>query len=363
MISLTSQRALRRVAPVERIAIVRALHLGDLLLAVPAMRALRAAYPHAEVTLIGLPWAKHLCRASRVTSTGSSHSLATPAFARRPWIADRTEGFLAEQRTYGYDVVIQMHGSGRASTPFALALGGRSTVGYYEGARPSRLTLGAPYADDQPEVIRNLSLVRLLTRRDAPPALEFPLFEDDRAEAAALLAEVSRASGPLVIVHAGARSPARRWPCERFATVADALAASEGARIVLTGGPDEADTVRAVRERMSAVPLDLSGRTSLGGLAAVIAAADLFIGNDTGPAHIAEAVGTPSVTIFGPADRRRWAPLDQSINRVEWRRVGCNPCGYWDCPIDHRCLRRIGPDAVLETARALLRQEVAACNG
>jgi ADP-heptose:LPS heptosyltransferase len=101
-------------------------------------------------------------------------------------------------------------------------------------------------------------------------------------------------------------------------------------------------------------PLNLTGATSLGGLAALISELDLFISNDTGPAHIADAVGTASVTIFGPADYRRWAPLDQERHRVVWHPVKCSPCGYWECPIDHRCLRWIHPNEVIDAGTRFL---------
>jgi ADP-heptose:LPS heptosyltransferase len=112
---------------------------------------------------------------------------------------------------------------------------------------------------------------------------------------------------------------------------------------------------------MSAPSIDLTGRTSLGSLGAVIEACGLFISNDTGPAHIAVAVDTPSVTIFGPVDPRRWAPLDSVRHPIARHPVACSPCGYVTCPIDHRCLRRLRPETVLELAGRLLEREAAAC--
>ena len=109
-------------------------------------------------------------------------------------------------------------------------------------------------------------------------------------------------------------------------------------------------------------PLNVAGKTSLGGLAALIARLDLFISNDTGPAHLAEAVGTPSVTLFGPADPRRWAPLNAARHPIIRVPVACSPCSYWECPIDHRCLRRITPDMALSVAEHLIAEGAVACN-
>lgn len=340
---------------VRRLAVVRALYLGDMLVAVPALRALRQRFSRAEITLIGLPWAASFAaRFSRYVD-------GFVPFAGYPGIAEvevdpaRTRAFVREQRARRYDLVVQLHGSGRASTPLALALGGRMTAGYFERDWPTGLTYGAPYPDAGPEVLRNLGIARLLGCTDLAPRLEFPLTAQDEAEADTLLREVggTGGSGPLVGLHTGARAPARRWPSDRFARVADALA-RQGARIVLTGDASERDTVRAVAGQMRMPALVAAGRTSLGGLAALIARLDLFIANDTGPAHLAEAVGTRSLRLVGPADPVRWAALDQARHPSLRVAVGCNPCGYTECPIDHRCLRRLTPRAVLAAAERLL---------
>ncbi len=346
---------------IRKIAVVRALQLGDLLVAVPALRALRSAFPAAEVTLIGLPWAASFAqRYSRyidrfVTFPG------WPGIVEAGFDERRTREFLEEQRAYGYHLALQLHGSGRSSNAFVQALGARLNAGYYEGARPGGFAVAAPYPGHLPEVLRSLELVKLLSATHVSASLEFPLTRADRAEAARLLAELPSGDGPVIGLHPGARSPARRWPAERFAAVGDACALRFAARIVLTGGPDEQATVEAVAERMLHRPLLLAGRTSLGCLAAVIASLDLFVSNDTGPAHLAEAVGTPSVTLFGPADPVRWAPLDPARHPVVRLPVGCNPCGFWECPIDHRCLRWIRPERVVDQIEGLLRMGAVAC--
>ena len=345
---------------VRRIAVVRALYLGDLLLAVPSLRALRTRFPQAEVTLIGLPWARAFTRRM------SAYLDRFVTFPGYPGIGEvghdpgETRRFLAEQQAYGYDLVIQMHGNGATSNAFALALGGRVTSGYYVGSPPAGLSPAALYPDDEPEVLRNLGLARLVDCRQLDTTLEFPLTAADRAEASTLLDGITLGR-PVIGIHAGAKASARRWPPERFAAVADELAEQSGGQIVLTGSEADAPATSAVRGHMRERALDLTGKTSLGGLAAVIERMRLFIGNDSGPAHLAEAMGTPSVTLFGPADPRRWAPLDQVTHRVVRRPVACSPCPYMDCPIDHRCLRGITPAMVLRVASETLAKGVTAC--
>jgi ADP-heptose:LPS heptosyltransferase len=297
-----------------------------------------------------------------------------------------------------------MHGSGRASNPFVLALGASCTIGYYENV-PAGLTLETVYPDHLHEIYRNLYLVELMeqclvgtdlscpgvgTRGNIPATnrfsgvlplrptqdainrslplrsllqLEFPLCANDYAEADALLRPFQQEGKPMIGLHPGARPPARRWPATYFATVADMLARQFDALILLTGGSGEEQTVQAVRNAMHTPAVSLAGKTSLGGLAALISRFDLFISNDTGPSHIACAVDCPSVTLFGPADVRRWAPLNRQRHPIVRHPVACSPCGYWECPIDHRCLRWLTPDVVLMAATEMLQKEnVQQCN-
>jgi ADP-heptose:LPS heptosyltransferase len=357
---------IKAISSVRRLAVVRALFLGDLLLAVPGLRALRAGFPEAEITLIGLPWAE-----SFVHRFGHYIDRFVE-FAGYPGIDEvevdvvRTATFLRQQRAYGYDLAVQMHGSGVTSNPFTLDLGARLTAGYYKDHRPIGLTVAAPYPEDQPEVVRNLHLARLLGCMESDPTLEFPLFLEERIEARRLLRDVE--PGRLLVgIHPGAKAPSRRWPPECFAAVADDLVRRFEAQIVLTGGQGEEEIVRAVAERMDAPPLNLAGRTSLGGLGALIGKLDLLVSNDTGPVHIADALRIPTVTLFGPTDPRRWGPLDRTIHAVvqapathEGHR--CSPgCGA-ECSEAHHCLRRITPEAVVAAAENLLTMGVSACS-
>ncbi|MEO9058144.1 MAG: glycosyltransferase family 9 protein [Ktedonobacteraceae bacterium] len=362
----------------RKIAVLRALQLGDLLLAVPALRAIRAEFPYAEITLIGLPWAASFVRRFARYVDRFVEFTGYPGIAEVPVNPERSQQFLVEQRAYAYDLVIQMHGSGRISDQLALALGGKVTAGYYEQTPPARLTLGLPYPDDQPEVLRNLGLAKLLGCHYLAPTLEFPLFDEDYAEAAQLLGQLqekvlvddidrvppahpgeagvamNNTPRPLIGIHTGARPSSRRWPAEYFAQVADFCARRFNAHIVLTGGADERSTVHEVIKRMSVEPLNVAGKTSLGVLAALISELDLFISNDTGPAHIANALQTPSVTIFGPVDPRRWAALDQTFHPIVRHPVACSPCSYWQCPIDHRCLRWVRPEMVMHAVEHVM---------
>ncbi|HEX5164523.1 MAG TPA: glycosyltransferase family 9 protein [Thermomicrobiales bacterium] len=340
------------VAP-RRIAVFRALFLGDMLLSVPALRSLRRRYPAAEITLIGLPWA-----ASFAERFGHlvDRFLPFPGFPGIDEVAydeQRTTAFMTEQRDYRYDVVIQMHGSGRTSNPFAAALGGKVTVGYYVGDPPVGLDRAICYPDLAHEIGRNLWLAELAGGSAADRALEFPVSDADRYEADALTGPPSLR--PLIVIHPGSKLPTRRWMPERFAAVADAVVERFGAEVVVTGTDGEAAVADAVVSSMRHRAASLAGRTTLGSLAAIVERSRLFITNDTGTAHLAVALRTPSVVLFGPGDVRRWGPLDRERHRVVQVPTACSPCEHAYCPIDHRCLRAIEPEQVLaEVSRVLV---------
>jgi len=338
----------------HRIAVMRALYLGDLLLSVPALRAMRTRFPAAEITLIGLPWAAAFVERFQHLVDRFLPFPGYPGIGEVSYNERTTARFLAEQRDYGYGLIMQMHGSGQTSNPFARALGGAITVGYVVGDGSSGLDLAAPYPETLHEIDRNLRLVGLLGCATEDRALEFPIAATDRSEASDLIGQTT--SQPLVVLHPGAKFSARRWMPERFAAVADALVERLGARVIVSGASNEQPVIDAVISAMGRREhaTSLAGQTSLGGLAAIIERCDLFVSNDTGPAHIAAALGRPSIVLFGPADVRRWAPLDVGQHRVIREAVVCSPCGFEDCPIDHRCLRSIEPERVIATAVALL---------
>lgn len=304
----------RPAGPIQKIAVLRALYVGDLLLSVPAFRSLRAAFPDAEITLISLPWARHLQRhLDRYLDRFVAFD-GYPGLHDVPYMPERSNRFIAEQRAYEYDLVIQMHGSGGNSNPCARDLGGRVTAGYYRDHAPEYLFPAVPYPEHLPERERCLRLAGLLGGPDLGLHLEFALRPTDQWLAGKLLS-AAPGTGPIVGIHAGARSPQRRWPPDAFAALADSLISQLDARIVLTGMPDE-QAADAVRARLTRPVLDLSGRTSLGTLAAVLASMDLLVVNNTGPAHLAEAVGTPTVRVWDLEEPGRWDPPDRAFHRT-----------------------------------------------
>lgn len=298
----------------RRIAIVRALFLGDLLCATPALRALQRRFPDAELTLIGLPWSRLIVERLPFLDA----FVPFPGYegiVEVPFDPARTEAFFAEARAHEYDLALQMHGSGTVSNGFAADLGARISFGYRADESDGRLTACLRYDPHEHETRRWVRLVAALGATAANLRPEFRTTPTEERTAEHLLRGVDR-SGPLVGLHVGAKDAHRRWPTAKFAALGERLAATFGARLVLTGTAEERALTADVARRLRAPALDLAGQTDLGTVAAVIARLDLLVTNDTGASHLAAASGTRSVVLFGPSRPEQWAPLDQERHRV-----------------------------------------------
>ena len=332
-----------------KIAVFRALQLGDLLCAIPAVRALRGAYPDARIALVGLPWARELALRFPSYFDGFIEFPGFPGMPERAPDMASIPRFLDDVNRERFDLVLQMHGSGELTNPLAVLMGGALTAGFYRPGHyrpdPQRFF---EWRDDEHEVLRWLRLARSLGLEERGAGLEFPIAEPDWAQWRSL------ELGEYAVLHVGSQLPSRRWPPERFAEVGDELAA-EGLRIVLTGSAGEAPLTRRALRHMREPGIDLAGRTTLGTLGAVIAGARLLVCNDTGVSHIAAATGTPSVVVACGSDPRRWAPLERELHRVLCHEVACRPCAHRECPIGHPCASGVlARDVVGEARKALL---------
>jgi ADP-heptose:LPS heptosyltransferase len=304
----------------EHVAVVRALPgIGDMLCAIPALRALRAALPHARVTVVGTD------RARPVLERFPQYVddlLAIPGFDDLGDAEDLRAGsgdlpsFLAEASRHAFDLAIQLHGSGGTSNGLTLLLGAKLRAGTYPPGGfcpdPARFV---PLARDLPEIRRLLRVLDTLGIPSQGEYLEFPVKASDRDHLAALPQAATLRPGEYVVVHPGSSTAERRWPARHFATMVDLLGALR-LPVVLTGTASDRPVVREVAGSTRTDTIDLSGRTTLGTLGALVEDARLVLCNDTGVSHLAAALRVPSVVVFTGSEMGRWAPLATDIHRA-----------------------------------------------
>ena len=300
-----------------RVVVLRALGLGDLLTAVPALRALRRAHPAAHVSLAAPAALRELA-----LHTGAVDDVVDTA----PLAP------LAPQLT-GADLAVNLHGRGPQSTALLAATAPRRLVSY-------GLADGPRWTADEHEVVR---WCRLLDESG---------ISADPCDLRLAVPSVEPPVAGAVVVHPGAAQVSRRWPVQRWGRVAAALAA-DGHDVRVTGGPGEQDLAQEVAHSAGLGPQAvLAGRTDLLGLSALVASARLLVSPDTGVAHLATAFGTPSVVLFGPTPPALWGPpADRPQHRALWAgRPGDNFAAVPDAG-----LLELTVELVLDAAGAVLR--------
>ncbi len=300
----------------QRIAIVRALPgLGDMLCAVPAWRALRAAWPNAHITLIGLPSARWVASRFGQYIDRVAVMPGFPGLVDQPLAVEDVPAFLTAMQHERFDLALQMHGSGTTSNVLTMLLGAHTAAGFVvSGHYRPHPQMFIPYPTHEHEVVRQLRLIESLGVPLQGDWLEFPITPIDRQALGAIDGTYVLQPSEYVCVHPGASTPTRCWPPQQFARVADALA-EQGLQVVLTGSDAERELAATVARAMRAPALNLAGRTELGALGALLHRARFLVCNDTGVSHLAAAVGTASVVIFLEDARRQWAPLNHDRHR------------------------------------------------
>jgi ADP-heptose:LPS heptosyltransferase len=284
-----------------RIALFRPLGLGSLLCAVPALRALDAAYPGAHITLIGLPRVRELAARLRRYLDGFAEFPGFPGMAEAECDLDAVPDFFHQMKSQSFDLAIQMHGSGEIANPLMVLMGAARNAGF---CRPGRYCPDSQrllqWQDEEDEVQRWLRLAAHLGAPAKGGFLEFPLQPQDWDEWRALRFDKCGLE-KYVCLHCGVQP-------QRFAELGDALAA-EGWNVVLTGN---AQVAAAMREPA----ICLAGRTSLGGTAAVIAKARLLVSTDRDASVIGAAMRTPTVTLRGHEVRQALSEARELLARA-----------------------------------------------
>ncbi len=325
----------------RRILFIKPSSLGDIVHAMPTLAAIRSAYPSATVTwLVKRQWAGLVERIAGVDRVAT----VDPGF--NGWLST-----VPDLRAQRFDVAVDLQGLLRSGL-MAWASGAPERVGFANAREGSRWCYTRQVALPTPEmhaVDRYLLVAEALgAQRMAEPRFEFRPASSDHEAVQCLLQQAGLRNGSRwVAMNVSARWPTKRWPAQSFAALADRIIQEGKGDVVFIGGPDERTDVAAVMGCMKAKAIDLSGRTTVGQLPTLLSQASLLVTNDSGPLHVAAAVRTPVVALFGPTSPVRTGPYGPS-HLVLTHQTVCSPCFSRSCTHSEplACLTHVTPDQV-----------------
>lgn len=342
---------------IKRVVVRGTNWVGDSVMTVPALRALRRVLPHANITLAIRPGAQGIFSEADFIDDVLVYNRKN-ALSVLPQIR--------EWRRRNFDLALLFQNAFEAALiPFLASVPLR--LGYATESRQALLThpLELPdWRSSRHEVFYYLYLVTALEQIlfgsssicEAAPDASIAISEERKAGANDLLRSygIREEDSVVAICPGSVNSRAKRWPAEAYAALADRLIESRR-RVLLIGSQEEADVSQDVMSRMRHEPVVLTGKTTLDQVTAVLATVDLIVTNDTGPAHIGAALDRPTIVIFGPTNPLTTRPFSPAAEILR-HPPECAPCMLRDCPIDHRCMTAITVDEVFEHSHALLKR-------
>ncbi len=318
--------------------------VGDAIMALPALRAVRSRFSDAEITILARPYVAAIYKNQQVCDN--------------MLFVDDKKDVLEELRAQKFDLALLLQNAFQAAW-IVWRAGIPERIGYARDGRSPLLTkaLPVPKLGEIPvhEQYYYLELLRRAGWLDTLPNESFIKLnvpEENRQHAEEfLLSSGVRSDSFRIAIGAGASyGSAKCWPPDRFAELANRLQMESGADVILFGTSSEAPVSSAIAAGMLRSPIDLTGKTPISDLPSLLSQCHLFIGNDSGAMHVAAAVGLPVVAVFGPTDPFGTAPVTPRCSIVQ-EKPYCSPCFLRRCPTDHRCMTRVTPDAVEAAAR------------
>lgn len=323
--------------------------IGDTVFSLPSVMALKRAFPQARVTVLAKPQVAGLF----LNNPAVDETIPLDDRGRHRGLAGRWR-LVMELRKRKFDLAVVFHNCFDAAlTPFLAGIPDR--IGYLKEHRGFLLTRSLPFPGKPVHQVDHYhALLSLIGVKDGDKVPSLFIGREEKEWAESFLLE-SAFRRPLIGIIPGSIARTRRWPPERFASVGDRLTESTGGSVILLGGPGDAGISEAIKGHMKTRALDATGRTGIRQLMALIDSCDLIISNDTGPMHMAWALGKPVVTFLGAADIREIQPLSPKVHIIN-KGLPCSPCIKENCPAGTtECLELITADEVFESAVEMLR--------
>jgi heptosyltransferase-2 len=338
----------------NRILIVRTDRVGDVILSTPIIRALRAAYPDAYIAMMVSPYAAEAVEGNPFLDEAIIYDKDGK---HKSWL--RSAKFSRRLKKKRFDLALVLHPTNRVHLLTFFA-GIKKRIGYNRklgflltGRLEHKKQLGEKHESEYV-----LDFARYLGIEPEDKSLFMPVKEEARRWRDEFFsAQGIAVRDKLLAVHPGASCPSKLWPAERFAAAADALAEKYGFKVLIIAGPKDVAVADAMQAKMRFTSLNLAGKTSLSQLAAVLERCGLLISNDSGPVHVAAALGTPVVAVFGRSQKglspKRWGPLGGK-SKVVQKNIGCLECLAHRCEKGFACLEAISVEDVLSAAEEIL---------
>lgn len=344
----------------ERILVIKPSSLGDVAHALPVLNGLRVRYPHARIAwLIATSCREMLEGHPQIDELIPFDRKRYGQIARSIRVSGEFMEFVQGLRTRRFDLVIDLQGLFRSGF-LAWASGAKTRIGFARAREfawmfySDRIPPGDP---DEHAVVRNYRVASMLGFEHVPIEFHLHVQPEARAKAAALLAEAGvKPDERFAIVTPGARWETKIWPAEKIAGVCDHLQQAHGLKIVLAGGPGEMPDCQAVAAATAVPVSNLCGRTGIRDLIALIDASTIMLSNESGPMHVAVALGRPVAGVAGPTNPRRNGPFSAN-SRIVQRGMDCSPCylkKLSQCEYGHGCMRQVEPAAVIAAVDELL---------
>jgi len=330
--------------------------VGDAIMALPALRAVRKRFPEAEIAIVGRPYVADIYRDQEICNQLIPYDPKGlhAGFSGRERLA-------AELRAQKFDVALLLQNAFDAAW-LAWRANIPERIGYARDVRSFLLTKAVPLPrHGETPVHEKFYYLELLRRAGWLDSVQDETFiglsvpEEKRRSADELLCKFGVRQGALrIAIGAGASyGSAKCWPPPRFAEVANRLQSEADADVILFGIAAEATVSTAISGELRRPPINLTGKTAIADLPALLSQCHLFIGNDSGAMHVAAAVGLPIVAVFGPTDPNGTAPVTTRCSIVQ-QKPYCSPCFLRCCPTDHRCMTAITVGMVAAAARPWL---------
>jgi ADP-heptose:LPS heptosyltransferase len=350
---------------IKKIAILRANALGDFLVTLPAIHAIRTRYPEAEITLLGRPWHKKFLTPGR---TPVDRVIIVPVMnGIRSEINEcenllEQEKFFQEMQNEQFDLAVHFQGNGISANTFLNRLGAGLTAGLTTENAES-INKSVPFYYYQSEVLRYLEVAGLIDAKTDCMEPHINVLIQDEEEIQGLLNYLDKKQ--FVVLNPFAVDIRRMWPSENYVPLADWMY-EKGFEVIFSGSKEEKEGVEQIISKMTHKAINTCGTVSIGGLAAIMKNAVLVISADTGPLHLARAVDTPTVGIYWAPNLINWGPLTRNIHRpvISWN-MACPFCGIIPsdpypfepqdgCKHEASFVRDITVDAVIKAAEPLL---------